>query len=342
MRLYTGVLFALLWGRSLFESEYYDFLTRLGGKVREIHNYEAFEKETRWSRPLIVVTYFSKQQCVQCKQRELVIEEMLDRFYPFVEFHKYDCDQELHATLPADPDRKLTSACHDGKDRLPTVSFRTPQEGVYYPYHVAHFKAPANEVDFSLPDALGETIHKFMPVYALKVNSQKEASYFIESFGHLNKTLYFPAEDELPTYFKGLTAYFKDRLEFAYVSPDAYEVLEFFNVTTRPKWVVVKMGNVVFMDRRTYQGPLSFPDLRNYLSIFASKNATDRKVDTGLGNTRVRDQVLKQGSKLWTKDLNFDDWKGNFLYPEEIVIVHVTDTFAMNYPNLLIFQTFYG
>lgn len=126
------------------------------------------------------------------------------------------------------------------------------------------------------------------------------------------------------------------------MSPDAYEVVEFFNVTSRPKWVVVKIKNMVNMEKRNYNGKLTFPDVSNYLDLFASKNQTDRTQTSELHNKRIRDQVLKNGSKIAVEEISYTQYKSNFNHPDDIIILHVTDTFSMNYPNLHTFQTFYG
>lgn len=197
------------------EPSYYDFLERLGPKINTVWNYPKFIKDIKFARPLIVTIYYSKKHCLQCPQREQVIEDMLDRYYPQVEFHKYNCDVELE-TMEKEGESAIeekTPPCHEDIDKLPIVTFRTPEEGVYYPYNVIQFKQPVVEIDFTQPDALGETIERYMPVYALKINNMKEATNYIEMFGHLNKTLYFQSEDQLPLYFKGLTSTFKDRLE---------------------------------------------------------------------------------------------------------------------------------
>lgn len=126
------------------------------------------------------------------------------------------------------------------------------------------------------------------------------------------------------------------------MSPDAYEVVEFFNITSRPKWMVVKLKNLVNMEKRKYHGKLSFPDVNNYLSLFASKNETDRTQMEDIGKQRIRDQILKNGSKINVEEIDYSNFKANFDYPDDIIILHVTDTFSMNYPNLFTFQTFFG
>jgi hypothetical protein len=96
------------------------------------------------------------------------------------------------------------------------------------------------------------------------------------------------------------------------------------------------------MEKRQYRGRLTFSDVSNYLSLFASKNATDRTQTTEIGSKRVRDSVLKNGSNIFVEEIDYDNFKSNLNYPEDIIILHVTDTFSMNYPNLHTFQTFYG
>lgn len=123
---------------------------------------------------------------------------------------------------------------------------------------------------------------------------------------------------------------------------DAFEVVEFFNVTSRPRWMIVKIKNLVFMEKRTYKGKLSYTDLANYLSVIAPKNETDRTMMTDIGSKRIRDSVLKNGSKINVQEINYENYKSNLNYPEDIIILHVTDTFSMNYPNLHTFQAFYG
>jgi hypothetical protein len=99
---------------------------------------------------------------------------------------------------------------------------------------------------------------------------------------------------------------------------------------------------MVNMEQRRYHGKLTFSDVSNYLSLFASKNQTDRTQASELYNKRIRDQVLKNGSKILVDEIDYNNFKSNFEYPNDIIILHVTDTFSMNYPNLHTFQTFYG
>ena len=322
--------------------KYYDFLARLKGKVREIENHETFfEQEAKRSRRLIVVSYFSRKQCLQCERREAVLEDLVESFRHQVDFYRFDCDAEMAAE--ASPSRAKVPECHKNyPDKLPSIHFKTPESEAYYPYNPVTFAEPRSEPEYSDPAALSAMIASFMPVYAQKIRSMADANDFVEKFGTLNKTLYFAESEQPPVYFKGLSAYFKDRLEFGLVSPDAHEVVEFFNVTQRPRWLVVKIRDAVKLEKRTFRGALGFEGLRAYLSLFAAKEPLDREANPRLGERRVRDQVLRRGSELRAEEFNFNDFAANFDYREDVQIVHVTDTMSLNYPNLVIFQQFYG
>lgn len=322
--------------------KYYDILSKIKHKVREIENHETFfEEESKYSHPLIVIVYYSKKKCYRCEEREQVVEDMVDKYRHQVEFRKYNCDPEMEEEHP--PGHTKIQECHKNyPDSLPSIHFKTPESEAFYPYDPISFKEAPFQPEFNKPHELSMMIESYMPVYARKINNMKDANDYIEKFGHLNKSLYLSTSDELPLYFKGLSVFFKDRLEFGFVSSDAHEVIEYFNITSRPKWLVVRIKNLVNMEKRSYSGTLGFNELKDYLSVFASKEKTNRAQDYGIGKTAIRDQTLKKGSKIQAAPFNFDDFRANFIYPDEVQIVHVTDTMSMNYPNLVIFQNFYG
>jgi hypothetical protein len=341
--LWLGLLTCLISAKeSDLDFKYYDFLARLKGKVREIQNHVTFfEQEAKRTRSLIVISYFSKKKCLQCERREDVLEDMVDSFKHQVEFYRFNCDAEMEAEDT--PSRAKIHECHKNyPDKLPSIHFKTPENEAYYPYNPITFAEPPFEPEYSDPAALSQMIASFMPVYAKKITSMSDANDFVEKFGQLNKTLYFAESDQAPTYFKGLSSYFKDRLEFGLVSPDAHEVVEYFNVTSRPRWLVIKIRDAVKMEKRTYRGSLAFEDLRTYLSLFAAKEPIDREVNARVGERRIRDQVLKRGSEVRAEEFNYNDFASNFNYRDDVQIVHVTDTMSLNYPNLVIFQNFYG
>lgn len=323
---------------------YYDLLGKTS-KVTTIYNHEKFSSDVKFAKALTVIVYFSRKKCLQCEHREQVLDSVVDKYYKQVEFFRYNCDLEEILSKEVENKTPVEACQNTPLHQLPTVSFRLPEENVYFPYDPITFQPLSMEGELSTPEVLDTQINHYMPIFAKKIKNIEDNNWFVEKFGHLDKVLYFSQDaDNMPSYFKGLTSYFKDKLEFAIVSPDAYEVIEYYNITSKPKWIVVKVKNSVYMDVRRYQGELTFSGLRAYLEVIAPKQEINRNDQQDIGKVPLRDQVMKGGmSKLkGALEFDYDNLLANFDHPEDIVIIHVTDTLSMNYPNLLIFQQFYG
>lgn len=106
--------------------------------------------------------------------------------------------------------------------------------------------------------------------------------------------------------------------------------------------MVVKIDDLVKMEKRVYRGELTFEDLKDYLGLFQSKTQADRRDSAGLGKEKIKDRLFKDGSKVAMVDFDFNEPDANLDYSDDVVIVNVSDQLTMNYPNLLIFQKFYG
>jgi hypothetical protein len=196
---------------------FYDLLGRTKPNVQTILNFKTWseEKSTKFHRKLYVVIYYSKKQCLQCEHRETVLQEVMERFHPQVEFWRYNCDEEFdHESSKDSVGRYKVDTCQKNYPaRLPTISFMVPETNVYFPYDPNTFTAPVYEPDFTNPNSLADMISSYMPVYAKWIKNMDDVNHYIEKFGHLSKALYFLNSEEVPIYFKGLTATFKDRLE---------------------------------------------------------------------------------------------------------------------------------
>lgn len=198
----------------------YDLLGDTKPRVASILNFKTWsEEDIKYHKKLIVLIYYSKNKCLQCAHRERVLEEVVERFHPQVEFRRYNCDQQFddfngqQADLASNTKFRVESCHKNYPDRLPTVSFLVPETNVYFPYDPASFQAPQFEPDFSDPNSLADMISSYMPVYAKKIKNIEDATNFVEKFGHLSKALYFANSEEVPVYFKGLSTIYKDKLE---------------------------------------------------------------------------------------------------------------------------------
>lgn len=199
----------------------YDFLGSSKLPVRTILNFKTWsEKDIKYHKKLIVLSFYSKKKCLQCLGRERVMEEVIERFHPQVEFWRYNCDEEFYEEEQdkVNTGRSKVETCRKAyPNQLPYVSFYIPEQSVFFPYDPISFQEPQFEPNFSDPNALSEMIESYMPVYAKKIKNIEDVNNFIEKFGHLSKVLYFPNSDETPVYFKGLTAIYKDKLEVPFL-----------------------------------------------------------------------------------------------------------------------------
>jgi hypothetical protein len=152
------------------------------------------------------------------------------------------------------------------------------------------------------PNALDEMIYRYMPVFAKKVDNMDDLNKFMDEFENINRAIYFSNEDDPPRYFKGLTSYFKDKLEFAYVTKDAFEVFAYFNQTKKPRWIVLKKNGAVGYTTRRYVGKRTFDNLRDYLKIFAEKKELDRS------DTDYKKKIRERGSHIDHK-LHYQDFQ---------------------------------
>lgn len=179
-----------------------------------------------------------------------------------------------------------------------------------------------------------------MPVFAKRISNMTDFNDFMENFGALSRVLYFSTSDEPPRYFKGLTSYFKDKLEFAYITKDAVDVYEYLNQTTKPRWVVLKRLGKVKFKRKNYLGKRDFDELKAFLGIYALGKGIDRRaVDY---KKILRERMSHTGEALKAEKFDFLNFERNIDFEDDIVILHVTDTLSLDYPNLKILQSKFG
>ena len=154
--------------------------------------------------------------------------------------------------------------------------FFTPEDIAYYPYDPKPFKKRKMIAKNHDPNELDEMIYRYMPTFAKKIQNMDDLNKFMDDFDSINRTIYFSNEVEPPRYFKGLTSYFKDKLEFGYVTKDAFEVMQYFNQTKQARWIVLKKNGAIGYSTRRYLGKRSFGDLKDYLKVFAEAEHKDR------------------------------------------------------------------
>lgn len=179
-----------------------------------------------------------------------------------------------------------------------------------------------------------------MPIFAKKVSNMSDFNSFMQEFGAIDRAIYFTNTEEPPRYFKGLTSFFKDKLEFAYVTINATDVQEYLGQPSRPRWMVLKKQGKVKFDKRNYIGKRSFSDLRTYLSVFAHKKGLDRRAINY--KKLLRERMSHTGSSLEAQDFDMTNFWANIDYEDEIVVLHITDALSLDYPNWKTIQKHMG
>ena len=123
------------------------------------------------------------------------------------------------------------------------------------------------------------------------------------------------------------------------MTPDAFEVQEYFNITKLPRWIVLKKTASLKYETRRYLGKRDFDSVSTYLNVFMTKEQTDRR-ETDL-NEPLTKRMSHMNYELKKEDADPGDIRGSINYPDEIVILHVRDILTMDYPNLASFQKLY-
>lgn len=312
------------------------FLNKIHKAFPPIDKINRFVEDTTVSPTLTVTLYFSSKHCQNCLPRADMLLELYDRYRDQVRFARFDCDR-----IADEPNFGGSTQCKkDYYHNLPNVYFFVPKVNAYFPYHPMSFDKPEEIYPSRDPSKLDMMLQHYMPVFSKKIKNMDDMNHFMDHFARANRTIFFSNQEQPPSYFKGMTSFFKDRLEFAYVMPDAFEVQEFFNITTTPRWIVLKADTTVKFDVRRYLGKRTFSNLRTYLSVFAEEEHIDRKNEDLDKPLTERMNHLKLG--LDKVDADPRDLRSSIDYPNQIVILHIRDLLSLDYPNLVSFQKIYG
>ncbi|MDP6528023.1 MAG: hypothetical protein QF858_04110 [Candidatus Pacebacteria bacterium] len=100
--------------------------------------------------------------------------------------------------------------------------------------------------------------------------------------------------------FKGLTAVFHNRLDFAEVYKSATDVLKHFEIDVLPKIVIYKRveneDGILELRKQEYEGVKRFKELENFFSHFALKEPSVPPQEEA---TYVPEDVVKEEPKFY-------------------------------------------
>jgi protein disulfide-isomerase A6 len=107
---------------------------------------------------------------------------------------------------------------------------------------------------------------KHMPNFSTRITTLDQANEFINRRPDVpHKVFLFTSKDETTALFKGLTAEYRDRLEFAEVLHHSKEVCENFEITDFPTLAIFKKNEDGNMEVVTFTEELKFNTIGDWL-----------------------------------------------------------------------------
>lgn len=241
-------------------------------KISQVFDYKLYERDTRIEPALSICYFYSEKHNNNTDPVVQMMSDARDKYYQMVSFKKINCDLYVNKSSEVSIDQ-----CDEYyPDQLPNLKYYFPQEKVYFPYHPKNVPKERLVKKAETYEDLELNLVAFLPNFAWEISSMESYDKFNKETAMINKTIYFGSEEEPPSYFKGLTAHFKDILEFGFVPSSAKEVQKNFGIEILPRWIVLKKEGTVGYKIRRYVGKRSFSYLKSYLQVFVENKKVQR------------------------------------------------------------------
>jgi hypothetical protein len=132
----------------------------------------------------------------------------------------------------------------------------------------------------------------------------------------LNKVLLFSNKAAVPLMYKGLTSFYRGRLEFGFVNKDQTDLQARYQVTAFPTILVITKEGL-----QTYEGLIDFTAIQDYLEPFASaeKRAPKLKTVKAPDTPPIAEDVLPKAEVKTVKADQFDE---TLEASQKLVLVH--------------------
>lgn len=160
-------------------------------------------------------------------------------------------------------------------DQLPAITFLSPPKKEVFTTPKSYMPVE-NTFRGSLSVAsLIDGVQKFAPIYSVIVNDAETfETVFLKDRTIPNKVLLAKPDEVIPLWWRGVSAKFRLRLEFAEVDSDESYIYKPYRVPRNKVSVVVLVWDPV--DKKyhheVFQGDLNYDDLEEFLEKFALQN----------------------------------------------------------------------
>ena len=145
----------------------------------------------------------------------------------------------------------------------PPFSRLNPYDGSRMPH--SYIKFPTNEISYP---GLKSWLLDQLPDYSTKVGTTTDLKSFQKSSGQIAKVYLLSAKQSTPQIYAALTANFRDKIDFAFLSDDSAASATFksqFEIDTVPTLLLTTVGGSV----EVYTEKMKLPELIKWLTPHA-------------------------------------------------------------------------
>jgi len=286
-----------------------------------------------------VIYHTTTRPCAQCDRYARVLLEFLNKYRGLYKAYHIDCGK---MELDDSGARIMMTRCNRSEDHLlPHLDLYVPPKEAYNKFknnmEIAEEKLYTGppDIDFLEKFALGWLVNygKFF------ISKPELATYLAEDYV-AHKALVFVGEKGITHDMKALTAYFKGRLDFAFIDNSVYEVCEEYNIEKFPAMVVISkdLTTGTWSKPRYYQGDWKFFRMRNWLEKYAHKDkrvkpehsfySEDRNFEHEIRHLDAEERERRIAEREKQKQTLFEIDSNNFekqleLNEDKVILVHV-------------------
>lgn len=213
----------------------------------------------------VAMLYFYREDCLPCREVEAVVTEFSQKMEKIVKTYAIQCDGEFSEELA-----RVAPVClPENADAMPGIVFYEPAKIPINPYTKQPMQGTPHQYQGAASSKSLEAFAAgFIPFWGKRIASLAELEGLLADKTIPNKVLLFTTKKEAPLVSRGLSAEFRDRLEFIEVHVDQEEVLKKYGVETLPAIIVDQVDQ---NKQEVFEGQLKINEIAKWLEQFALK-----------------------------------------------------------------------
>ncbi|CDW85441.1 UNKNOWN [Stylonychia lemnae] len=256
-----------------------DFFPKGSGVILNYKPSQFEEEIQKKSDQLVFLYVFDSEQQKSQQMNDQIMKPILEELKNYCQWYAYDCHE------PEVKDSKKFKMC-ENEDHTPFLQLFKPPEMKLNPYTNQPMKMQAvqyTEGQITVP-SLKTFILNNLPDYSFKIDSLQKLEEFrdLKQDQEVNKVILFSKKKATAPIYKALTAYYRDKLRFGFVSSETEKVMAEYKDTIKdklPSIVVLQsfdMDKNITLENQTatlYQKKdIKFDELKEFFGKYARFN----------------------------------------------------------------------